>query len=115
VGHFQDIKDATVEAQTEFAEMKGMTPGGTNVLYRGVKYVGTWGDQQVTEVMNPAGGWRRRHQIILMVTCDQFSTAPDSKEQIIRTDLSPPITYRIDVLPPSDGFHYVFHCIKVGE
>ncbi len=95
--------------------MQGMPAGGSNALYRGAELVGVWGPPQVTEIMNPAGGYRRRHEIACTLTREQLAAAPDTKEQIIRTDISPPITYRIDVIDTADVLHYVFRCIKVGE
>jgi hypothetical protein len=115
VGHFTDLQAAAIEAQTELAEMQGMAAGGSNVLYRGAEFVGVWGQPQATEAMNPAGGYRRRHEITLTATRAQFDAPPDTKEQIVRTDIAPPVTYRIDVVDTTDVLHYVFRCIKVGE
>lgn len=115
MGHFSDLQDAATEAQRELAEMQGMAAGGTNALHRGVGLVGVWGPPQVTEVMNQAGGYRRRSEITFTVTRSQFTEAPDTKEQIVRTDITPQVTYRIDVVDSTDVLHYVFRCIKVGE
>ena len=112
---FGQISSAFADIQGQLAQAQGMAAGGTNVVFRGAALVGTWGPPRVTEVMNAAGGYRRRSEITLTVTKAQITTAPDSKEQIIRTDLDPNVTYRIDVIENNDPHHWVFNCIRVGE
>lgn len=112
---FGQISSALSEAQCLLSQAQGMAAGGTNALFRGAAIVGTWGPPRVTEVVNAAGGYRRRSEITLTVTKSQITTAPDSKEQIIRTDLEPNVTYRVDVIENNDPHHWVFNCIRVGE
>jgi len=112
---FAEIQTAATEAQSTLAQMQGMPANGTNVLYRGAEYVGTYGPPQVVEIMNPAGGYRKRFVVALTITRSQLTEAPDTKEQIIRTDIDPPLTYRIDTVDSSDVLHWVLALVKVGE
>jgi hypothetical protein len=112
---FSEIQAAALEAQSTLAQLQGMTAGGSNVLYRGTAYVGTFGPPQVVEIMNPAGGYRKRFVVTLTITRSQMEEAPDTKEQIIRTDIDPNLTYRIDTVDSSDVLHWVLALVKVGE
>lgn len=101
-------------AQAEIAGAMGVPDNGKNFIYNGRGYVGVWGQPQVVEIMRGGGGYSRRSQIVLTVTRSQFETAPDTKVQIVRTDITPRENYRIDVLNTDDPFHYVLTCVKVG-
>lgn len=111
---YSDLQKAFVEGQRLVAQATGAPVANKNALIGGTGYCGVWGQPQAVEVMRAGGGYSRRMQITWTATRGQFATAPDSKLQIVRIDVTPNETYRVDVVTTDDPLHYVLTCVKVG-
>lgn len=106
------LSAAFASAQSTIARATGAPASGVNALYNGNGYVAVWGQPQVVEVMMPGGGYRRRAQLAVTLTRDQFDTAPVSKETITNPLLA--ATYTIEDVNLHDPFHYVLTVVKAG-
>ncbi len=106
---------AALEAQGLLAQLQGMDASAEgNFLLGGTPYTGVFGTPQVEEVLHPSGGYRRRTVVPLVAVRSQFSGAPASQQQLVRTDLAPSQTYRIEAVGLDDPLHYTFSLVRVG-
>jgi hypothetical protein len=109
-----ELSAAFSEAQGLVAQATGMT-GSANTLYNGAPYVFTYGQPQPQNQMMPGGGYRQRTVVPFTATRAQFTVAPEKNKTLTRTDLSPQLTYRIEVVNLHDPYHYTGVLIRVGE
>jgi hypothetical protein len=114
VSYAQLLRNAAAQAQATLAQLQGMTAGGTNTLINGAAYVGVYGPPVIREDMHPAGGHRRLSENQVALTREQFAAAPASQADLTRTDISPPITYRIASVDTHDPLYYILTLAKVG-
>lgn len=107
--------DASSALET-LAQMTGKekTASG-NTLFRNGQITVLYGTPRVAEPMNPGGGFRPRVELTASVTRTQLNKAPVPGENMIRVDLTPHITYRIDTVDVHSPLFYVMVLVKVGE
>jgi hypothetical protein len=87
---------AFAQAQSTLAQLRGADPTAEgNFLWRSQPFTGVFGTPTDVEPMMLGGGRRRREEIALDVTRSQSEFQPVVDEQIVRTDLSPPVTYTV--------------------
>lgn len=117
MGLYSVITSAATDAQSIIAEMQGASGdvGATNFLVNGFAGIGVFGRAQVVDVPNVGGGYRKRSEVVLMATRDQFTIIPEPKQKLVRTDISPTITYLIDVVDVNDPLHVTFILVKNGQ
>jgi hypothetical protein len=116
VSLFESTQAHFSEAQEILAQMMGKPASGAgNTLYRGGNLTLVYGTPRVVEPFNVGGGSRPRTEVPATLTRTQMSAPPVSKEQLVRTDVTPHITYRIDTVDTHDPIHYVLVLVKVGE
>lgn len=115
MGLFSVITAAATDAQNVIAEMQGAATDATNFLVNGFAGKGVFGRAQVVDVPNVGGGYRKRSEVVLMATRDQFTIIPEPKQKLVRTDISPTITYLIDVVDVNDPLHVTFILVKNGQ
>lgn len=112
---FAELTSAATQAQGIFAEMQGMSAGGTNFLVNGFKGVGVWGASRVEEPINAGGGYKRKTWATLVATRSQFSIPlPASKQAILRTDIAPQCHYTVDSVNTDDPIFVTFVVWKSG-
>lgn len=109
-----EINSAANEAQSVLAETGGAEPGATNALYNGANYLAVYGQPIVQRIMQVGGGYTNRVFLPLTATKAQFSTAPLPEKTWTRTDLTPPVTYRIQSVDPADANLYSLTLSKGG-
>lgn len=106
---------AILEANGFIAQLKGMNASADgNFQIAGTPYTGNFGNPQVEEVLHPSGGYRRRTFQILEAPMALFSAEPDSQQQLVRTDVTPHQTFRIESVVPLDSLQYRFSLVRVG-
>jgi hypothetical protein len=112
---FSQTQRAFAATESTLAQIQGMARGGKNILFDGVAYVGVFGAAQVTDELSVGGGYKRRTELTVTITRDQFDSEPKPKKHnLTRTDMSPPITYTVNAINTHDAHHYEFVCEKVG-
>jgi hypothetical protein len=109
-----DLAASFSEAQTAVAQAAGMT-GTKNTSYNGGTYVLTYGNPILQRVMLPSGGYRQRTAVPFSATRAQFSVPLVANKQLVRTDLTPHITYIIDGVNVHDPYHFTGFLVRVGE
>jgi hypothetical protein len=106
---------AFAQSQRILAQMGGMAAAAAgNVRVNGAVRTGVFGTPRTDETMNPAGGFRKRAEITLMLTREQFITAPDTQTEVVRIDIAPNIAYRVASVDEHDPIHYALTLVKVG-
>lgn len=117
--YFSQLQHATTQAQTVLAGMMGKSDTAAgNAIWNQTAITGVWGVPQAEQVMLVDGGYRGRTAVQFSASRDQFPTPPDnvkSRAQIVRTDLTPNLIYRIESINFHDPFKFVFNCVRVGE
>lgn len=110
------LRSAATQSEKILAQLAGMAPAATgNFTYNGATYFGVFGSPAPDELMNPGGGFRKRTELPLSATRTQFTAAPRSQTELIRTDVTPPRVYRISAVDTHDPLHYILTLVKVGE
>lgn len=115
---YDQIASRFRSAQRTLARIQGVAAegGGTNVLILGAPYVGVFGAAQMDEVIAVGGGIRRVAVLPLTITRDQIASVDGMhKKALIRTDMSPSITYEINSINDNDPHHFAFMLVKNGE
>lgn len=109
-----ELSAAFNEAQGLVAQATGMT-GTVNTLYNNVALVFIYGNPQPQNVMMASGGYRQRTVVPFTATRVQFTAPPEKNKTLTRTDLSPHLTYRIEIVNLHDPYHYTGMLVRTGE
>ncbi len=116
MGLNDEVAAAFAEAGQVLAEVTGMASDALgNTLIAGKNYTGVYSPPQVDRQMLPSGGYRQRTFLQWVVPRAQFAAAPKPLTELVRTDVTPEITYRIERVNLHDPVHYVCTIIRVGE
>jgi hypothetical protein len=114
MGFASELQSAFSEAHTAIAQAGGMS-GSTNALYQGQAYTVVFGSPQVQRVMLPSGGWRQRTVVPLSVSKQAMAVCPANDTNLVRTDVSPHIIYRVDSPDKHDAYSWRCTLVRVGE
>lgn len=105
---------AAVKANQVIARIEGQEDSAEgNALYLGNPITANFGRPRTVEIPEPGGRYRRRMEMTVQVTRDQFATAPESKTKLIRL-IPEREEYVIDVVGRHDPLYYDLTCVKIG-
>ena len=107
--------NAALTAQLTAVALQAQDILGENALYNGAVIKFVFGPPTFMQEQMEGGGYRGRTTLTAAATRDQFSTPPINRQTVVRTALTPQVTYRIESIGFHDPIHYVFHLSKVGE
>ncbi len=113
-----EMQSATVEAQSNLAQIQGMAQGAEgNFLYNGQNGIGVFGHAQIAEIPQVGGGYKRRGEVPLTVSRDQeFNFV--AKTRLVRLANAsgfPALSYVIDRIDPHGPFLWKLTLVKTGE
>jgi hypothetical protein len=114
MGLASELQSAFSEAHTAIAQAGGMS-GSANALYQGQPYAVVFGSPQVQRIMLPSGGYRQRTVVPFSVSKEVMVACPANDTNIVRTDVSPHITYRVDSPDKHDAYSWRATLVRVGE
>lgn len=112
---FDQLRQAFLRAEQLQARAQGAAAAGNTTLADGTVCRGVYGQPQVVEVPLVSGGFRRRAEVPLTLTRAQLDTPPVAQSTLTRTDITPNMAYRVEVVDTHDPFHYVLTLVRVGE
>lgn len=105
---------AAAEAHTVHAQLQGMAPGGGNTLFAGQtdSVIGVYGVPVVLQIPLPGGGYRKKTVTPLRVVKSRLAAAPAFNSKVVRTDLTPHVSYVIDHVSTQDPIDWVFELVN---
>lgn len=115
MGFFSEMQGAAAEAQSILAQMSGTAdPDARNVLFAGqtTPLLGVYGMPRVTWLPLVGGGFRKRTDVELSMTREQFTTAPQPQGKLTRTDITPAVIYNIDHVNTQDPLRYILTLVN---
>lgn len=111
------ILAATQRVQEYTAQAKGMAAGAGNTLFAGdpTPYTGVYGHPRVIFIPNPRGaGYVKKTEVDLRITKGQRDSIPAFGTPVVRTDLTPNVTYKLDHAGTHDEFWWVIVLAQFG-
>jgi hypothetical protein len=108
------ISAAAAEAQKTIAQLQGMAPGAGNTLFAGqtTPVTGAYGAPIVLQIPLPGGGYRKKTVTQLRIVRTQLTAPPAFNTRLMRTDLTPAVTYVIDHVGTQDPIDWVFELVN---
>lgn len=105
---------AAVKANQVIARIEGQSDSAEgNALYLGESLTANFGRPRTVEIPEPGGRYRRRMEMTVLVTRDQFATAPETKTKFLRL-VPEREEYVIDVIGRHDPIYYELTVVKIG-